>query len=591
MNILSSHSSSVGDLSSSDAAKYDHQIKLVDHTKAEGDEPAAQADSDHEDILSPKLSNVSLSHKLTRGSLRKQVAQRKYRKWQDSSIPEGTEGEVAAGASNSKDVVTVNTKQAQAATDEIDQASEEAPTGSDTTLKRAQTKLQRGGHRVKSALQRKRASKTRIDADVEIDILYENQRGSFFFGIPLFSHNSLLNFDPSPWVDARYKPSAVNITNAQVPDPSWEWAWKSWYVDMSHDVDEEGWQYSFSFQKGFSWHGTHPWFHSFVRRRRWLRKRERRHGHRVADMGAKTMKEAHLLTAEYFTIHPTRTRSEVFSITSSEAEQRSQSMGGLGTRIEDVEPVEEIRDIPTLMRRLRRAAIDREKILAVCGFLEHGGEELYYLAEQMPAIMSMLIFQTSRRQLLGILMERFEEALHHRDEHVERGETEDDAEKRLIDNLLKALEAADDEVKKLEYWSDIRDIARESDTLSAVGSGHGWGHEWQGVHGSGPGSPGGPSPVQHDSDGEAESGFKDKGKGKETSPPRPDQGQGQEQKKVGMVSPNHPSKYEHEVSSHERDAELPQAEKPDKDAGETPNDQDLEAGAKGGSTTSGGRNA
>lgn len=95
------------------------------------------------------------------------------------------------------------------------------------------------------------------------------------------------------------------------------------------------------------------------------------------------MKEAHLLTAEYFTIHPTRTRSGVFSITSSEAEQRSQSMGGLGTRIEDVEPVEEIRDIPTLMRRLRRAAIDREKILAVCGFLEHGGEELYYLAEQV----------------------------------------------------------------------------------------------------------------------------------------------------------------------------------------------------------------
>lgn len=185
--------------------------------------------------------------------------------------------------------------------------------------------------------------------------------------------------------------------------------------------------------------------------------------------------------------------------------------------------------------------------------------------QQMPAIMSMLIFQTSRRQLLGILMERFEEASHHRDEHVERGETEDDTEKRLIDNLLKALEAADDQVKKLEYWSDIRDIARESDTLSAVGSAHGWGHEWQGVHGSGPGSPGGPGPVHHDDDEEAEAEFKDKGKGRETSPPT--QGREQEQKKVGMVSPNHPSKYEHEISSHERDAELPPADKPEKDPG------------------------
>ena len=115
MNLLSSHSSSVGDLSSADAAKYDHQIKLVDHTKAEGDEAAAQTDSDHENILSQESSNVSLSHKLTRGSLRKQVAQRKYKKWQDSSIPEGAEGEAAAGAGASKAAITVNTKQAQAA--------------------------------------------------------------------------------------------------------------------------------------------------------------------------------------------------------------------------------------------------------------------------------------------------------------------------------------------------------------------------------------------------------------------------------------------------------------------------------------------
>jgi hypothetical protein len=40
-------------------------------------------------------------------------------------------------------------------------------------------------------------------------------------------------------------------------------------------VDEEGWEYSFFF-RGFVWHGTSPWFHSFVRRRRWIRLRRRR---------------------------------------------------------------------------------------------------------------------------------------------------------------------------------------------------------------------------------------------------------------------------------------------------------------------------
>lgn len=81
-------------------------------------------------------------------------------------------------------------------------------------------------------------------SDSHIDILYENQRGWFIFGIPLFSNKALWNLriDPAPWQDAKFRPSAVNITNAQVPDPSWVWDWNSWYVDMSLDVDEEGWQ-------------------------------------------------------------------------------------------------------------------------------------------------------------------------------------------------------------------------------------------------------------------------------------------------------------------------------------------------------------
>ncbi|KAL5420422.1 hypothetical protein PMIN04_006494 [Paraphaeosphaeria minitans] len=202
--------------------------------------------------------------------------------------------------------------------------------------------------------------------DLHIDVLYENQRGWFVFGIPLFSSKALWNLriDQSPWVDAKFKPSAVNITNAQVPDPSWVWEWKSWYVDMSHDVDEEGWQYSLWF-KGAAWHGNHPWFHSFVRRRRWLRKR-------VKQRLPPKSKVNERLFGDTFSIGTTLARA-MTSTTSpmSPLESGESSLD------------EEVKDVPTLMRKLKNAAIDREKIVFINRFIEDGGEELHYLAEQV----------------------------------------------------------------------------------------------------------------------------------------------------------------------------------------------------------------
>lgn len=198
-----------------------------------------------------------------------------------------------------------------------------------------------------------------------IDILYENQRGWFVFGIPLFSSRALWNLriDPSPWVDSAFKPSAVNITNAQVPDPSWVWDWKSWYVDMSLDVDEEGWQYSLLF-KSSPWHGNHPWFHSFVRRRRWLRRRVKQ---RVPPKTKENTKER--LFGDAFSIGTTLARSTTFG--TSEQDSNGTSLN------------EEVRDIATLMLRLKKAAIDREKINVIHKFVDEGGEELHYLAEQV----------------------------------------------------------------------------------------------------------------------------------------------------------------------------------------------------------------
>ncbi|KAF2477096.1 uncharacterized protein BDR25DRAFT_251665 [Lindgomyces ingoldianus] len=303
--------------------------------------------------------------------------------------------------------------------------------------------------------------------DSHIDILYENQRGWFVFGIPLFSSKALWNLkiDHSPWVDASLKPSAVNITNAQVPDPSWVWEWKSWYVDMSHDVDEEGWQYSLWF-RGAAWHGNHPWFHSFVRRRRWLRRRVKQ------KLPKKTKKNRERLFGETFSIGTTLARTSTLGPASLEGSYTEDSVD------------EEIRDIPTLMHRLKKAAIDREKIVAINRFIDEAGEELHYLAEQIPAIMSMLIFQNSRRQLLATLMRTFDVAKDHREEHRERGEPEDEVEERRINNLLKAVEAAEAECKKLEYWSDIRKLAENGSDGAADPAGE-WDHQWEGLGGSG----------------------------------------------------------------------------------------------------------
>jgi hypothetical protein len=70
------------------------------------------------------------------------------------------------------------------------------------------------------------------------DILYENQRGFFIFGLPKFSSKALNQIDPSAWTDKRQVYSPMDIHNYQLPDPTWEWVHKEWMIDMSGDVDE-----------------------------------------------------------------------------------------------------------------------------------------------------------------------------------------------------------------------------------------------------------------------------------------------------------------------------------------------------------------
>ena len=407
-----------------DPEAYDHEISLVDSTKADPEPTRAP-----EDAPGPEGSGAPLSRQWTKKRLREEVERRKYAKWQEGKQESSTETarlNAEGGSNNGEGSIVSQGKR------------------SGVTV----------GLRDKIPFRaRKKARAAKEKESYEIDILYENQRGSFLCGIPLYSAKSLLNFDPSGWQTSTFHDSPVDITNAQVPDPSWIWSWRTWYVDMSHDVDEEGWEYSFSFQKGFAWHGSHPWFHSFVRRRRWLRKRVKIHPHRAGEKD--DVKAAHLLTAEYFTIHPKRDPSPD-SLDNRTTGDNSTYFNASVDESEGGEEPAEITDLVALMLALKRSRLDREKIAAIKNFLEHGGEEIYYLADRTNDIMALFVYQTSRRQFQTLLLEALDSATKASNNSYDGATDGDQMAKRRADNLLKAVRSAEIHINDQDYWSDIR---------------------------------------------------------------------------------------------------------------------------------------
>ena len=410
--------------------QYDHPIQLVDTTKPKIDNTPNTLD----DL--PESSGASLTRKWTKGTLRKELAKRKYAKWQQDK----------GQAQLQEDPRQSDTDTPQQGEDKL-----EAPI---TTAKedRGSTDQQEKKQAVKSQDAPDKPKQAHYQNSV-IDVLYENQRGWFLFGMPLYSANSLLNLDPAPWQNGMFQDSPVNITNAQVPDPSWQWAWRTWYVDMSHDVDEEGWEYSFSFQARFAWHGSHPWFHSFARRRRWLRKRVKAHPSRLlGDKG--TMKESHRLNADYFTIHRAKRDRSPDSSGEGTLANRSSYMSYDGHESDSEQDLNDVPNVIALLAVLKKASVDREKIVAVRTFLAQGGEELHYLADNMGEIMGLLIYQTSRQQLFHYLVEALNQVKDSPASGNKSEEIDQEAADRKVENLQRAIDALRVSLGRLDYWAD-----------------------------------------------------------------------------------------------------------------------------------------
>lgn len=417
---------------------YDHEISLIDATEpSRPDEPRSS---------SPSPSWRKLARNPSKTSVKGHLAKKRYSKWQEKRYPSQA-GSIATSEGGGLKPTSLHDDEGGhgPATEAVDFAHSKA--------------TERGRAGVEKRRQERKSLKSQVH---EIDILYENQRGSFFCGIPLYSHSSLLPTDPSPWVNKFLHDSPVNITNAQVPDPSWEWAWKTWYVDMSYDVDEEGWQYSFSFGQNFAWHGSHPWFHSFVRRRRWLRKRVKR-SDKLRHNQPSSMDAAHHLTTDYFTIHSKRDRSPVSVVGGAGKIATPYSVFSYPSTVDMEESTKEIKNIASLLKALKFATIDREKLDVAKRFVNQAEDELVYLPDHLSDVMSFLVFRNSRRQLLSSLQKSANEARQHRQQHEDEESLESDAESRRIDNLLAAVEAAKAEIGKLEFWGDRDQVLEAAD--------------------------------------------------------------------------------------------------------------------------------
>ncbi|RCI09268.1 hypothetical protein L249_1515 [Ophiocordyceps polyrhachis-furcata BCC 54312] len=302
-----------------------------------------------------------------------------------------------------------------------------------------------------------------VTRETAIDILYENERGGFLCGSALFSAKALGCLDPPAWTNTYHKASPTSIHTAQVPDPSWEWTWPEWRINHQDGVDEGGWEYSFAFSNKFSWHAA-KWWNSFVRRRAWTRKRARPKDE-AGDVTGPNM-----LNTDYFTVRPA---SHIHRLSNASLGPPSMSQVSEADDAEEEEPLShakqpDIHDMDTLLQTLRQARIDREKGEAVDNYIDHA-VDLDSLECEMHDIMSLFIFQASRRQLLAHLMRKHDEAAAELTKHP----SEPSLRKRKL-ALDAAVRHAQEEVRRLAFWSDVRQMARDGDARLSLESEQAW---------------------------------------------------------------------------------------------------------------------
>ncbi|KAI5284986.1 hypothetical protein KEM54_000910 [Ascosphaera aggregata] len=259
-----------------------------------------------------------------------------------------------------------------------------------------------------------------------LDIIYENQNGVWLFGRPYFSEKP--GHVPT-WTTVDYR-EAQNPNSAAVPDPSWEWAWPSWYIDMSHDVDENGWQYSLAFSNRFCWHGNHPWFHSFVRRRRWLRLRVKRSAGKRVLQKREQQKDCQTQVGQLVHV-PVQSRVQEGSLS-----------GWLTGKPGDLEELRKrVSDLPSLLNFLKDSVVDREKLKAIDTYLDGNSQDQMQFPDKVLDIMRLFLYETSRQTFLNRLTERIDSFPDDMDSEQLRGKKEMlTTARRILDGKMRRIQ-------------------------------------------------------------------------------------------------------------------------------------------------------
>jgi len=187
--------------------------------------------------------------------------------------------------------------------------------------------------------------------------------------------------DPPAWCDRNRKKVNTDIQNYPLPDPTWEWCDSEWLVDMSCDVDPNGWQYAFRF-RGHTWRGHSKLFHSFVRRRRWIRLRR---------------KKLNLLRDFEESLSSPGSFSSGSQPTSPTSMQSSFSQS---SDTASLEPISLFQENSELAQQLSFSRVDREKIALVQSVVEQ--RMVPFSADEVEDILNCLEFDSSRDRLRKI---------------------------------------------------------------------------------------------------------------------------------------------------------------------------------------------
>ncbi|KAF9302290.1 hypothetical protein BGZ74_005556 [Mortierella antarctica] len=237
------------------------------------------------------------------------------------------------------------------------------------------------------------------EGDFVYEFLYQHQRGAFFLGTPKFSSKSLLPVDPDEWTNSRWETSAMDVTDFELPDPSWEWVHRSWLVDMTGDVDEDGWEYAMTFH-GSPWHGNYEIFRSFARRRRWLRLRKRKGkmmGKAVSLPERNYPTSINSATWTKLDIHHLDEPSPFPQVLEEEGGESSKgSKNGMLAPSKPAEPVD-------LYKILKKARSDREKLAYTAQYVVRYPGDFEDLEARLDKYLNLLDYESSRREFLSLL--------------------------------------------------------------------------------------------------------------------------------------------------------------------------------------------